>query len=94
MASSDAIVVGEDWISEHYFTTDATNESFQAEVLERRKDVGRRRRRPGTPRTRFTRRRARRCDRVGRPWTTAADDQQPTLRPTDARSLGSTTDPG
>ena len=31
MASSDAIVVGEDWISEHYFTTDAKSESFQAQ---------------------------------------------------------------
>ena len=35
--SSDAVVVGEEWISEHYFTTDATKESFQAKVLERRK---------------------------------------------------------
>ena len=37
MATSDALIVGEDWISEHYFTTDATKESFQAKVLERRK---------------------------------------------------------
>lgn len=37
MAASDALVIGEDWISEHYFTTDATKESFQAKVLERRK---------------------------------------------------------
>lgn len=35
--SSDAIVVGEDWISEHYFSTDATKESFKARVLARRK---------------------------------------------------------
>ncbi len=34
---SDAFVVGEDWISEHYFTTDAKSESFQGKVLERRK---------------------------------------------------------
>ena len=37
MASSDAFVIGEDWISEHYFTTDAKSQSFQAKVLERRK---------------------------------------------------------
>ena len=37
MASSDALIVGEDWISEHYFTTDAKSESFQATVAERRK---------------------------------------------------------
>ncbi|MDO4900569.1 class I SAM-dependent DNA methyltransferase [Actinomyces sp.] len=38
MAASDALVVGEDWISEHYFTTDATKESFLARVVERRKE--------------------------------------------------------
>ena len=38
MAVSDALVVGEDWISEHYFTTDATKESFLARVLERHKE--------------------------------------------------------
>ena len=37
MPVSDAFVVGEDWISEHYFTTDATSQSFNAKVLERRK---------------------------------------------------------
>lgn len=37
MASYDSIVVGEDWISEHYFTTDSTRESFQAKVIELRK---------------------------------------------------------
>ena len=37
MASSDAFVIGEDWISEHYFTTDAKSQSFQAKVLEQRK---------------------------------------------------------
>jgi len=35
--SYDSIVVGEDWISEHYFTTDSTKESFQGKVLEQRK---------------------------------------------------------
>jgi len=38
MISSDSIVVGEDWISEHYFTTDAGKQSFQGKVLERRKE--------------------------------------------------------
>jgi Eco57I restriction-modification methylase len=37
MAASDALIVGEDWISEHYFTTDAKSQSFQAKVAERRK---------------------------------------------------------
>lgn len=37
MASYDSIVVGEDWISEHYFTTDSIRESFQGKVIELRK---------------------------------------------------------
>ncbi|MGQ9410285.1 Eco57I restriction-modification methylase domain-containing protein [Mycolicibacterium gilvum] len=37
MPSYDSIIVGEDWISEHYFTTDSTKESFQGKVLELRK---------------------------------------------------------
>ena len=37
MASYDSIVVGEDWISEHYFTTDFSRESFQGKVIELRK---------------------------------------------------------
>ncbi|HEY9289793.1 MAG TPA: DNA methyltransferase, partial [Microlunatus sp.] len=56
MATSDALVVVEEWISEHYFTTDATRESFTAKVTERRKawdtadrDDGDR----ATPRSRF-----------------------------------------
>ena len=52
--ASDAIVVGEDWISEHYFTTDATKESFKARVLARRRSgtphkEQRRPRAPGSP---------------------------------------------
>lgn len=31
MPSSDALIVVEDWISEHFFTTDARKESFQLE---------------------------------------------------------------
>ena len=37
MPSYDSIVVGEDWISEHYFTTDSARESFQGKVIELRK---------------------------------------------------------
>ncbi|TBL44924.1 class I SAM-dependent DNA methyltransferase [Verrucosispora sp. SN26_14.1] len=54
MSRSDAILVGEGWISEHYFTTDATKESFRAKILERRagwdaeENAGR-----STPRSRF-----------------------------------------
>lgn len=38
MAASDALVVVEEWISEHYFTTDASRESFTAKVIERRRE--------------------------------------------------------
>lgn len=37
MASFDSIVIGEDWISEHYFTTDSAKESFHGKVLELRR---------------------------------------------------------
>ncbi|WP_411815555.1 DNA methyltransferase [Gordonia sp. SND2] len=37
MASFDSIIIGEDWISEHYFTTDSAKESFHGKVLELRK---------------------------------------------------------
>ncbi len=37
MPSFDSIVVGEDWISEHFFTTDSTKESFQSEVIKLRR---------------------------------------------------------
>ncbi len=51
-AATDAILVAEEWISEHYFTTDAKNESFTARVLARRKDWDGRKD-EGTPRTRL-----------------------------------------
>ena len=54
---SDAIVVGEEWISEHYFTTDATKESFKARVLARRKEWDSRKD-EATPRSRLTSSRA------------------------------------
>ena len=38
MADSDALIVVEDWISEHYFTTDARKESYLARTLDRVKD--------------------------------------------------------
>lgn len=37
MASFDSIVIGEDWISEHYFTTDSAKESFHGKVLDLRR---------------------------------------------------------
>ncbi len=37
MAASDALVVVEDWISEHYFTSEATKQTFRKHVLDRRK---------------------------------------------------------
>lgn len=36
--SSDAFIVGEDWISEHYFNTESAKQSFQGRVIARRKD--------------------------------------------------------
>ncbi|WJK42231.1 class I SAM-dependent DNA methyltransferase [Solwaraspora sp. WMMA2056] len=55
MSGSDAILVGEGWISEHYFTTEAKGESFRAEVKKRRDawDAEAKEGRP-TPRSRFT----------------------------------------
>ncbi|GAA0804542.1 class I SAM-dependent DNA methyltransferase [Spirilliplanes yamanashiensis] len=55
MSVSDAIIVGEGWISEHYFTTEANAQSFRARVVERRKawDAEAAEQRP-TPRSRFT----------------------------------------
>lgn len=38
MSASDAFVVGEGWISEHYFTSEAASQSFRARVLARRKE--------------------------------------------------------
>ena len=59
MASSDAFVIGEDWISEHYFTTDAKSQSFQARVLERRRSWDEADDGVPTARSRFTAARAR-----------------------------------
>jgi hypothetical protein len=52
VSASDAILVAEEWISEHYFTTDAKSESFTARVLARRKEWDELRAQ-GTPRTRL-----------------------------------------
>ncbi|MFT0846889.1 class I SAM-dependent DNA methyltransferase [Actinomycetaceae bacterium L2_0104] len=38
MSASDAFIVGESWISEHYFASDSKKESFHAQVLARRKE--------------------------------------------------------
>ncbi|MFT4187826.1 MAG: class I SAM-dependent DNA methyltransferase [Aeromicrobium sp.] len=53
MSASDAILIGEDWISEHYFTTDAKKQSFTARVLARRK-VWDEQKDTGSVRSRFT----------------------------------------
>ncbi|WP_328812283.1 DNA methyltransferase [Rhodococcus sp. NBC_00297] len=58
-SATDAFVLGEEFVSEHYFTTDATSQSFHAKVLAVRKewdtvrDEGH-----ATPRTRFVEQRA------------------------------------
>ena len=55
MATSDALVLGEDFVSEHYFTTDARSQSFQARVTERRKAWDTERESgQSTPRSRYT----------------------------------------
>ncbi|MEC5169932.1 class I SAM-dependent DNA methyltransferase [Glaciihabitans sp. GrIS 2.15] len=36
--ADEAIIIGEGWLSEHFFTTDAKSQSFQAQVLARRKE--------------------------------------------------------
>ncbi len=63
--ASDAIVVGEEWISEHYFATDATKESFKARVLERRKQWDAEKE-SGTVRTRWTGQRSSLVERFAR----------------------------
>ncbi|MBX0301093.1 class I SAM-dependent DNA methyltransferase [Cryobacterium sp. 1639] len=35
--ASDAFIVGEEWISEHFFNTDSAKQSFQGHVVQRRK---------------------------------------------------------
>jgi len=56
MATSDALVVVEDWISEHFFTSDSTKESFHKLVLDRHKQW--RAADTSTPLSRFTAARA------------------------------------
>ncbi|TFC50333.1 MULTISPECIES: DNA methyltransferase [unclassified Cryobacterium] len=36
--SDEAIIIGEGWLSDHFFTTDAKSQSFQARALARRKE--------------------------------------------------------
>ena len=55
MPVSDAFIVSEDWISESYFTSDATKQSYLARVIERRKDWDARKADLGeSPLTRFS----------------------------------------
>ncbi|MFC2640076.1 MAG: class I SAM-dependent DNA methyltransferase [Propionibacterium acidifaciens] len=56
MATSDALVVVEDWISEHFFTSDSPHESFHGLVADRLKQW--RAAEAPTPLSRFTARRA------------------------------------
>jgi len=55
MPVSDAFIVSEDWISESYFTSDATKQSYLARVIERCKDWDARKANLGvSPLTRFS----------------------------------------
>jgi hypothetical protein len=57
-SATDAFVLGEEFVSEHYFTTDATSQSFHARVLAKRKDwEAERAEEQHTPRTRFAEKR-------------------------------------
>ena len=54
-SATDAFVLGEEFVSEHYFTTDATSQSFHARVLGMRKEWDAQRAEGhGTARTRFS----------------------------------------
>jgi len=86
-AGSDAIVVGEDWISEHYFTTDATKESFRARVLARRKEWDAQKGEAETPRSRLTAARVELLDRFSTLDLTAPD-----VKPTVSELNGSLTE--
>jgi hypothetical protein len=82
MAASDALIVGEDWISEHYFTTDAKSESFRAKAIERRKAWEEDKNSASTVRSRFIGARSRLGTSIadllaGQPSTT--DDSLPDL---------------
>ncbi|MDQ2845589.1 MAG: class I SAM-dependent DNA methyltransferase [Actinomycetota bacterium] len=78
MAANDALIVGEDWISEHYFTTDAGKESFHAKVLERRKawDADAEQSAAGSTRTRFVAQRGELETSFGRLQLDAVDGSQ------------------
>ena len=96
MASSDAFVIGEDWISEHYFTTDAKSQSFQARVLERRRSWDEADDGVPTARSRFTAARARLEARAGhragagRPTPPPCPSSTPTCATSSATAAAST----
>lgn len=73
-APSDALIVGDDFLSEHYFTTDAKSQSFHARVLARRQewDAAKSAGRAGT-RARYTESRA----RLGRTLSGLAESADP-----------------
>lgn len=72
---SDAIVVGEEWISEHFFTSDGTKETFQALVLERRKEWDAAEKEGAlTPLKRLTKQRAELEVRLGSLYPSGEDD--------------------
>ena len=83
MGGSDAILVGEDWISEHYFTTEATSQSFQARVIARRKEWEENKD-LGTTLTRFAEHRRPLLDRLA---TLGTPDQETDLIPVPAGVL-------
>ncbi len=83
MAVSDALLVGEEWISEHYFTTDAASQSFAARVLARRKQWEEAKEH-GTPLTRFSERRRALLDALA---LLGAPDEDTGLVPADPAAL-------
>ncbi|WP_228489077.1 hypothetical protein [Raineyella fluvialis] len=80
MATSDAIVDVEDWISEHFFTAEAKGESFQQKVLIRRKEWEELDGPDGSPRSRFTSSRSKLLDALTALYTDGNTDPATTAQ--------------
>lgn len=78
MATSDAIVDVEDWISEHFFTTEAKGESFQKFVVDRRKEWEDLDGPTGSPRSRFTSARSKLLDALTQLYSNGERDPETT----------------
>lgn len=80
MATSDAILDVEDWISEHFFTTDAKGESFHKAVIDRRKQWDEYDGPGGSPRSRFTSSRSKLLDALTALYCDGDPDRETTAQ--------------